>query len=475
MSLTTCLKKAGSAISEADKAAIIERARELRGEGMKPTAAASKAVAELLAAAEAEVSRLSESVNPKDADDRDHFTLTRGTKDNTLETVTFARGEYVRATLVGSNNKSDHGEIDGISHARREFSVNGLWHPFGAAYKAERPEPVPKQGAEPLSKTIDRINAKHSEGLTAADAVSPLDAAKAVMREVYDGKASVETYQAGYRRVRDDEAGTRAELNKLTKDQLTRQFGILRDGTKGELVDIAYGSLLRGFALGKEYGPNSYIMSGGGLAAHEAKKREALDALVAGQTAEDLAAYAAEVAKQREAYAARVDAARKAVENPKTLEDFRRFMSYHTRDGKTTTEVRRTMLTPEQRAEFDRLLSTEARGGRRATAEVQKTRVAVAGQKVDGDIIATKHTRKGHDIFVVRLAERVSTDDYKTLLAGAKRIGGYYSSFKGAGAVPGFQFTTREQAEAFRALANGDNAAAVEAAKERRDAFEDDR
>ena len=50
---------------------------------------------------------------------------------------------------------------------------------------------------------------------------------------------------------------------------------------------------------------------------------------------------------------------------------------------------------------------------------------------------------------MVRLEDRVSREDYLALLSSAKKLGGYYSKFRGNGAVPGFQFTGREQAEAF--------------------------
>ena len=303
----------------------------------------------------------------------------------------------------------------------------------------------------------------------------PLESAKAAFESLYAGSLSVEDYRAAYRNVRDNADAVRAGLGKMTKDDLMRMFGILREGKKAELVGMAYSSMLKQFSLGKSYGPNSYVMSAGGLAAHERAKLAALDALVEGQTAEDLATFAAEVAKDREARSARRAAAVQAIQNPKTLEDFRRFMEFHTRDGKTTKDVRLSMLTPEQRAEFDRLLSEESRGRRKASKEDQRTQVRVAGQMVDGQIIATKHTKKGTDLYVVRLAERVSREDYETLNDGAKRIGGYYSSYRGGGAVPGFQFTTRQQAEAFVELAGGDNTAAREAAQVRRDAFEDDR
>jgi hypothetical protein len=40
---------------------------------------------------------------------------------------------------------------------------------------------------------------------------------------------------------------------------------------------------------------------------------------------------------------------------------------------------------------------------------------------------------------------------HERLNSKAKSMGGYYSAFKGTGAVPGFQFTDRETAEAFQA------------------------
>lgn len=48
MSLTTCIKKAGSALRAEDKAAILEAARKYRGEGLDPTSAGRKAVSERL-------------------------------------------------------------------------------------------------------------------------------------------------------------------------------------------------------------------------------------------------------------------------------------------------------------------------------------------------------------------------------------------------------------------------------------------
>ena len=412
---------------------------------------------------------------PGQENDRDSFTLQRLNREtDKMESITFRRGEYV-TFKVGEGGKQAFGEIDGISHAKREFSVDGLWYDFGFAYKAERPAPA-KKDTVPMSTVVDAVNKKHGGGLGPADAVSIVDAFKGTMRAVYDGTASIDDYKTAYGKVRDAEK-TKAELGKMTKDELIRTFGIMvrPDEKKDGLVATAYKSMLRSFALGKEYGSRTYLMTRGGLENYERQQAEALDAIVANHTADDLAAFAAEVKAAREERDAKRSAAVEAIKNPKTLDEYRQFMSYHTRDGKSTAEVRLTMLKPEQRAEFDLMLAEESRGRRKVNADEQRTQVRVAGQTVDGNIIATKHTKKGHDLFVVQLSERVSREDYETLNTGAKKIGGYYSSFRGGGAIPGFQFTTREQAQAFVTLAGGDATAAKEAAQERRDAYADDR
>ena len=48
MSLTSCLKKAGAALRSEDKAAILARARELRGDGVKADEAGARAIREQL-------------------------------------------------------------------------------------------------------------------------------------------------------------------------------------------------------------------------------------------------------------------------------------------------------------------------------------------------------------------------------------------------------------------------------------------
>lgn len=65
------------------------------------------------------------------------------------------------------------------------------------------------------------------------------------------------------------------------------------------------------------------------------------------------------------------------------------------------------------------------------------------------EMVKTVHTQKGYDLFVVKMSDRVDKDTYTALNAKAKSLGGWYSSFRGAGAIPGFQFKTEDAARNF--------------------------
>ena len=67
----------------------------------------------------------------------------------------------------------------------------------------------------------------------------------------------------------------------------------------------------------------------------------------------------------------------------------------------------------------------------------------------DFKLSQVKHGKTGEDLFVATAGERVEREDYLAMLATAKKHGGWYSSFKGNGAVPGFQFKTEAGRTAF--------------------------
>lgn len=402
-------------------------------------------------------------------DDRDHFTLERLNREtNEMESVTFERGEYVRYTLSG---KDTFGEIDGISHARREFGVGGLWYPFGFAYKAEKPADVEKPTV-PLSDVIAASNKKHGADLDYADRIHTLNVHYDLFKRVHEGDVTADEFKASFESILSNKAGITAELTAMTKDVIFKRFPGLeyryKNEKKSDVISAAYSRMITDFVLGESFshgmGKNAFI--------------DGVRAVVARETDETLAKHAADVKQAKEDRAAERDEIMAGLENPETLEDFGRLMHVKRSEnsGMTFQEARMT-LTPEQRAKFDDLAAEKTRGERANRREAQKDSfIRAPGETVaTTEIIKTKHTKHGHDLWQFAMQERVSPEEFKSLVAQARRLGGDYSSYRGNGAIPGWQFRTEEAAKAFKALVAGDATAAKEVAQTRRDAYADDR
>lgn len=341
---------------------------------------------------------------------------------------------------------------------------------FVRAEDAARPQSEPADAPKP-----------EPEPAQPSDSKTPsLDAHVALMQRVRSGEATADEFRQAFERTQNARDALVAELGNMKKDDLLKSGGYsffhrYRNEKKAAIVDALAGRVLEEFALGRSYGPSSYVMSAAGLEAHRQAKASALAELVANTTDDDIKAHAAEVAEAQQKIQARRAAQQKAVANPQTLAEFRQAVSYNMETHGESLREAFMRLTPEQRIRYDELEAESTKALREQAKAQAKTRVASAGQTTAGDIIETKHTKHGHDLFVVQLAERVSREDYDTLNNSAKRLGGSYSSYRGNGAVPGFQFRTREAAEAFRKLVTGDTADAQAVAEARRDAFEDDR
>lgn len=68
----------------------------------------------------------------------------------------------------------------------------------------------------------------------------------------------------------------------------------------------------------------------------------------------------------------------------------------------------------------------------------------------------TVHGKTGKQVFVATADQRVASDVYSQMNAAAKAAGGYYSSFTGRGAIPGFQFPSEEaRAQFLKAMGAG--------------------
>ncbi len=59
------------------------------------------------------------------------------------------------------------------------------------------------------------------------------------------------------------------------------------------------------------------------------------------------------------------------------------------------------------------------------------------------------HTKSRQPVFVAKIVKRLTPESYAQAKSRATAHGGYYSSFKGAGAIPGFHFKSAEERDAF--------------------------
>lgn len=303
----------------------------------------------------------------------------------------------------------------------------------GDAGKTIIGEPEPEVLYTPPSVS-NKKEAIVSDQPAKAEPVNSLDTWKTAIRRVADGNAKADDVRAMFREVEANRQQIVDELNEMKKDELVSRFGVMRSGmSKSEIVNRVYDDMLGRFTLGKSV---SWMM---GRETHE----EALRKVINGLTDKDVAEYADQVKAAR----AEREKAVAGMQNPETLEDFQRAARAAGGESK---------LRPEQRATFDKLRAD----ARKQEREEALKRQAVVRQVDTGDtgmsMVEAKHTQKGHDLFVVKLGDRVERDVYNQLNIAAKRLGGYYSSFRGNGAVPGFQFKSREDAQKFMAVRGGD-------------------
>ncbi len=469
------------ALSDADTAAVYE-AMGLAGGKQSADKKREMIKAEHPDDVEAGLAAVADKVQEEPSNDRNSITFERSNGKGEVVTETFKRGDFVSIYL--SPGKDIKGEVSGISHANGELKVGEQWHEKGTVYHAEKPTPIPVKKTA-LSSVLESANAKTGEGLTDADMVintdiKTLEDHKNIMKLAGEGKISVESIKSAYASMKANEEAIKAGLSSKKKDELLKAGGYNfaanhKSDNKDQIVRSLFSDMMNDFA----YLSSDSFSYGFG----EGQRRKAIDTRVDGLTQESLTSYA-EASKKKVAEAkawmeermAKMKAQEAGAENPVTLSDFQTNIGMKKAEGKTFAEAR-MMLTLEQRAQFDTLAgeSTRAERAKNKVAKQEQTMRAPGETLTAGETIKTKHTKHGHDLWQFNLDQRVSKEEYQNLSNQARRLGGDYSSYRGNGAIPGWQFKTPEAAQAFKDLIAGDNTAAKEVMHARRDAFADDR
>ncbi|MDG4721142.1 LPD38 domain-containing protein [Thalassospira aquimaris] len=329
---------------------------------------------------------------------------------------------------------------DALNSHSQDVEFTGRVNSIRAGNNVTRSSPrleKQKQSQPSENTEEDNVTASQASNEDAAKAYD-LDAHNKMTDRLETGDISPEELVVGYKSFMDSFDLIKSEMAKKPKKELARYSWLGLGEKKDRLLNAAMDAL-RGQYNTKDsisYNPFS-----------DGSKDAAYLQAVQSTTSEDIANYAKRISDAREARSARAAQINKAISNPETYDEFQQFVRYRGADA----------LTDDQRARYDELIAEKNHSKREAELEERRKVSAVDIGDTDMEIVETKHTRDGYDLFVVRLGDRVEKDVYKDLLSKAKQLGGWYSRYRGNGAVPGFQFKSRENAESFVALRDGDS------------------
>lgn len=352
---------------------------------------------------------------------------------------------------VGDLQKSGSGEFNGNGGRRTGAAVSNEGARqvgeerlrLGVYMKMRRDRDTAGSGAK--SQQIEPAN-----DWRGAKSATDYHAAK---RRLFSGEMEFSEFQAMSRSALDNAPSLRAELEKKTKQDLLDQMSRFnaaryKNDKKAVVVEAAYNQLigdLRWAANGDGNTISETYAIGGARQSIEERVAKALDGLTPERYQQFVNKQRADVAKRD----AELAATKEALRDPQTLEQFKTFLKYRSLDK----------LTPEQRARYEDLIAASNLDKRDQANEV-KAATAVT-PTASGDIIKTKHTKSGEDLFVVQMGDRVDRDTYNQINAHAKKLGGWYSSYKVGSAVPGFQFKDEAKATEFRGWLTGQGAASA--------------
>ncbi|WP_434430331.1 methyltransferase domain-containing protein [Aeromonas veronii] len=267
---------------------------------------------------------------------------------------------------------------------------------------------------------------------------------------LFAGDMSYAEFKAMSRAMLDNAGALRAELEQKTKAELLQMMSAFnaaryKNEKKAAVVEAAYNQLLgdlRWAANGSSNTISETYALGGKRQSIEERVSSALDGLTEARYQQFIDKQHADMAELDRRRAA----LKQALTDPQTLEDFRAFVERRGSDK----------LTTEQRARYEDLVAASNMDKREAARDAKaETKVTATAA---GDIIQTKHSKTGEDLFVVQMGDRVDRDTYNTVNAKAKEMGGWYSSFRGKGAVPGFQFKDKAKAAEFKGWLAGETA-----------------
>lgn len=382
---------------------------------------------------------------PAPEHDQDTITVDRIREDidGPSHRFVICRGDTVE--VFCSHDKTDIGEVTGVSHRNHEVRVSfqedteGIWVSTGCVYPASSTIEVRPRKGVPLSKVAAECGEERPNDCTDTDHVAALAAPysfaeyKEFRRELANGELSFAAYQSHFERLCQSQAAIAAELKSRFKAKelavIASRMGSLdaKRSTKDQNAESIYRRMLSAFVLD---GTVSFSMG--------ERYDDAVKHKVRAVTADTFAA--AFVERQ-----AAAEERHQALTDPQSFCEFRTFLQH-----KSEAE-----LTDEQLMRYDALHADMTRDRRAVQKPVTVDRFQ--SEELSGQELAIKqgfHEKRQCPLWIVTLASRVERATFDELHRKAKMLGGWFSSFKPSDT--GFQFLSEDNAQRFASLLTGD-------------------
>ncbi len=321
--------------------------------------------------------------------------------------------EYKQASGING----DIGQSDGFSTFTRDYANSNL---------ANRLQPS-KPANTGNKSTIQPVEFDKQDTDNLKSGAYPLGYHNAVTRGIYHDGITQADYLQALNTLIDNKDEVIQRLNKYTVPVLRNIVGGWHAGDmkKPELVQAAWKRLLDTYKFDSEgFTAEALDMRYFSLSAEEkakiaADKESAMVEQLRETTQADLDAYLAKRNEQKAEKEAEKKAEEEAIQNPVTLQDYRKLV------GKKGVDA----LTPEQRATFDQLVTDEELAKRKANEDKQAVKQGFdTDDELDiNPIEKGTHGKTGEPIFNVSLKTRLGTDKFKEAASFARSLkGGYW-------------------------------------------------
>lgn len=342
--------------------------------------------------------------------------------------------EEVGRKLRGATKDEAIGILKGVmeEHGVQELPTSALQLISRAAGHGDIPAQFSNNTA--LNQLMGRIEEKAND---------PVEQVKAQLTKAWEDESHTpEKHKEHFENFLANSGKIKASLQKKTVEQLKKEFPApYPPKTKAEAVENAYNNLLHGFNLEGTVSYNPFEPNA---------RVEAIRGKVNAITQETIQKAQAKERERVKEYEARRNQFVKAFTNPETDEEIVQHVEKFGK-GKDKPEIMR---------KYDAIKAKSAWEKQQAESKQkfeERQTVRPVGESGAGGVTRhkTRHTKTGEELHVVRLENKVEREEYNQHLRNAKALGGWYSSFRGAGAIPGFTFKSQEAADKFQATVSG--------------------